>query len=115
MCIRDSFKAVVRDGLVKAVGVEFFNSAVEAQALYKLKQKDWEIWLNKICAMCEADQRNCYAEVALNAVTDECVIEAYDVKDRLAPRSIRPKIWRTCAVSCQKLKAERCTCAFPRM
>ena len=85
------FKAVVRDGLVKAVGVEFFNSAVEAQALYKLKQKDWEIWLNKICAMCEADQRNCYAEVALNAVTDECVIEAYDVKDRLCTEIDTPE------------------------
>ena len=85
------FKAVVRDGLVKAVGVEFFNSAVEAQALYKLKQKDWEIWLNKICAMCEADQRNCYAEVALNAVTDECIIEAYDVKDRLCTEIDTPE------------------------
>ena len=29
------FKAVVEDGLVKKVGVEFFNNAVEAQALYQ--------------------------------------------------------------------------------
>lgn len=85
------FKAVVRDGLVKAVGVEFFNSAMEAQALYKLKQKDWKIWLDKICQMCEGDQRNCYAEVALNAVTDACSIEAYDVKDRLCTEIDTPE------------------------
>lgn len=77
------FKAVVKDGYVKAVGIEYFDSAMEAQALYKLKIEDWKIWLDKICEFCENNNRKCYAEVALNQITDKCYIEAYDVYDRL--------------------------------
>ena len=77
------FKAVVVNGEVKKVGVEFFDSAMEAQALYKLNRKQWQLWLDQIVAFCENDQRKCYAEVALNTITDACVIQAYDVKDRL--------------------------------
>ena len=49
------FKAVVSDGEVKAVGIEFFDSAMEAQALYKLNKEDWMVWLNKIIEFCEID------------------------------------------------------------
>ena len=35
------FKAVVHDGRVEKVGIEFFTDAVEAQALYKLNKADW--------------------------------------------------------------------------
>lgn len=79
------FKAVVVDGFVKAVGIEFFDSAMEAQALYKLYKRDWKIWLEKICEFCECenDMRKCYAENALNQVSDVCTIYAYDVQDRL--------------------------------
>lgn len=85
------FKAVVRDGEVKAVGIEFFDSAMEAQALYKLNKEDWMVWLNKIIEYCENDKRKCYAEVALNEVTDERHIKAYDVKDRLCTEIDNPK------------------------
>lgn len=77
------FKAVIKDGRVQAVGIEFFDSAMEAQALYKLNKKDWMIWLDKIIEYCENDKRNCYAEVALNEITDKCTIEALDVENRL--------------------------------
>ena len=77
------FKAVIRDGEVKAVGIEFFESAMEAQALYKLNKADWLVWLNKIIEFCESDNRKCYAEVALNEVSADCHIKAYDVKNRL--------------------------------
>ncbi len=77
------FKAVVKDGNVKAVGIEFFDSAMEAQALYKLNSADWNIWLDKICEFCEKDDRKCYAEKALNEITDKIELEAYDVKERL--------------------------------
>lgn len=77
------FKAVVRDGEVKKVGIEYFDSAMEAQALYKLNKKDWNIWLDKITEYCESGKRNCYAEAALNEITDQCHIKALDVKDRL--------------------------------
>lgn len=77
------FKAVVKDGQIKAVGIEFFDSVMEAQALYKLNKEDWKIWLNKICEYCENDKRKCYAEVALNEVIDKCNIEACDMRNRL--------------------------------
>ena len=85
------FKAVVKDGEVKAVGIEFFDSAMEAQALYKLNKEDWQIWLNKIIEYCENHKRKCYAEVALNEVTDRCHIKAYDVKDRLCTEIDNPE------------------------
>lgn len=85
------FKAVVKDGEVKAVGIEFFDSAMEAQALYKLNKEDWKIWLDKIIEYCENGKRNCYAEVALNEVTDRCHIKAYDVKDRLCTEIDNPE------------------------
>lgn len=85
------FKAVVRDGEVKAVGIEFFDSAMEAQALYKLNKEDWMVWLNKIIEFCENDKRKCYAEVALNEVTSECHIKAFDVKDRLCTEIDNPE------------------------
>ena len=48
------FKAVVKEGKVQKVGIEFFDDAMEAQALYHLKKDDWKIWLNKICEFCES-------------------------------------------------------------
>ena len=77
------FKAVVKEGKVRAVGVEFFDSAMEAQALYHLRREDWRIWLDKISEYCETGRRQVYAEKALNDVTDRCEIYALDVKDRL--------------------------------
>lgn len=77
------FKAVVYNGYVQKVGVEFFDSAMEAQAMYKLKRDDWKIWLDQICMYCENERRNCYAEVALNDICSECHIVALDVQDRL--------------------------------
>lgn len=85
------FKAVVKDGEVKAVGIEFFDSAMEAQALYKMNKEDWMVWLNKIIEYCENGKRNCYAEVALNKVTDKCHIKAFDVKDRLCTEIDNPE------------------------
>ena len=85
------FKAVVQDGMVKAVGVEFFQSAMEAQALYKLNKDDWNLWLNKICEFCESDNRKCYAEAALNQITDVCKIHAYDVRNRLCAEIDTPE------------------------
>ena len=77
------FKAVVKNGLISKVGIEFFNEAVAAQALYKLKKADWEVWLAEIESFCEAGNAKCYAENALNAVSDRCRILPLDVKDQL--------------------------------
>lgn len=77
------FKAVVREGRVYAIGVEFFDEAMEAQALYKINREEWNKWLGKIEEFCETDKRNCYAEVAFNQISNNCVIYAFDVKDML--------------------------------
>ena len=85
------FKAVVHNGRVEKVGIEFFTDAMEAQALYKLNREDWSVWLEEICRFCESDRRNCYAEVALNEVTDRCRILAYDVQNRLCTEIDTPE------------------------
>ena len=77
------FKAVVRDNKVLKVGVEFFDGAVAAQALYKLNKKDWKAWLDSIRAFCEAGNRKVYAENALNALEGAAGIEPLDVGDLL--------------------------------
>ena len=87
------FKAVIDNGLVKKIGVEFFENAMEAQALYKLNSNDWKIWLDKIIEFCETDKRKCYAEVAFNQISDNCSIYAYDVQDRLCAEIDTPEDW----------------------
>ena len=77
------FKAVVKNNRVLKVGVEFFNDAYEAQALYKLKEEDWNVWLDKIIEFCETGNTDVYAEKALNEITDMIHIYPLDVKDLL--------------------------------
>ena len=77
------FKAVIKDGKVAKVGIEFFEDAMAAQPLYKLLRKDWKVWLDRIIAFCENENRKCYAENALNEVSDQCSILPLDFKDQL--------------------------------
>lgn len=85
------FKAVIKDGKVVKVGVEFFDNAMEAQALYKLTKKDCKIWLDKIEEYCENGNRNCYAEKAFNEVSDKMNVAALDVKDELCAEIDNPE------------------------
>ena len=85
------FKAVIRDGFVQKVGINFFDDAMEAQALYKLKCEDWKLWLDKIIEFCENGNRKCYAENALNELDGACNIAAFDVKDRLCSEIDNPE------------------------
>ncbi len=85
------FKAVVHDGMVEKVGVEFFNDAMEAQAIYKINKDSWNIWLNKIAEFCENDNRKVYAEKALNDLNGACNIHALDVKNRLCAEIDTPE------------------------
>ncbi len=77
------FKAVIQDGYITKVGIEFFNDALAAQPLYKLNQKDWKVWLARIRFFCENQNTGCYAENAFNEVSDACRIRPLDVGDRL--------------------------------
>ncbi len=73
------FKAVLSDGNIVRIGVDFFAGAVTAQPLYKLKQKDWLSWLEQICIFCKNGDTKCYAENALNKILNELELKAYDV------------------------------------
>ena len=77
------FKAVISDGTIKKVGIEFFTDAMAAQPLYKLEKKDWLVWLERITQFCDSDNRKCYAENAFNEVSDFCVINPLDVEGAL--------------------------------
>ena len=85
------FKAVIHDGRVEKVGVEFFEDAMEAQAMYKLCAQDWNVWLDEIENFCQSGNRKCYAEVAFNQISDRCVVYAYDVQDRLCAEIDNPE------------------------
>lgn len=77
------FKAVVRDGRVCAIGVEFFDGAMAAQPLYMLQQREWFVWLAEIDVFVRCGDTGCYAENALNRVSEQCYIRAFDVQNRL--------------------------------
>lgn len=77
------FKAVVNDGRISAVGIEFFENALAAQPLYKLKKEDWEEWLKNIERFCESKNTSVYAENAFNEVSDKCKIVPLDVRNAL--------------------------------
>ena len=85
------FKAVVKDGKIEKVGIDFFADAVAAQPLYKVKKEDWLVWLGAIEEYCEADNRKCYAENAFNEVSDKCRIYPCDVKDMLCAEIDTPE------------------------
>jgi len=75
------FKAVVRDGKVVKVGVDFFNDALAAQPLYKLLKDDWAKWMERIAAFCEAGNTRVYAENALNEIFPALNVRAYPYED----------------------------------
>ena len=85
------FKARVAGGKVMAVGVDIFDSAVEAQALYKLKRSDWKVWLDRIIEFCENGNTKVYAENALNSLNGAANIFALDVRDLLCAEVDNPE------------------------
>ena len=84
------FKAVVREGKVEKIGIDFFEHAVAAQPLYKLKAKDWQLWLDEISSFCTNGQVKCYAEDAFNHVGYKLDIKPLDVKDMLCSEIDNP-------------------------
>lgn len=85
------FKAVIKDGRIEKVGIEFFDNAMAAQPLYKLLKEDWLVWLESIERFCENDDRKCYAENAFNQVSDRCRIYPVDVRDMLCAEIDTPQ------------------------
>ena len=85
------FKAVIKDGMVQKVGIEFFENAVEAQALYHLRREDWLVWLGKITEFCISGKTDVYAENALNALNGAANIFALDVRELLCAEIDNPE------------------------
>ena len=85
------FKAQVVGGKVIKVGVDVYNDAMEAQALYKLLKNDWKIWLDKIVEFCENDKLTVYAENALNELNGAANIHAMDVQNSLCSEIDNPE------------------------
>ena len=85
------FKAVIEDGKITKVGIEFFDHALAAQPLYKLTRADWQVWLDAICAFCEAGDRKCYAENAFNQVSGSMNLLPLDVGDLLCSEVDNPE------------------------
>lgn len=77
------FKAVVKDGRIEKVGIEFFDSALTAQPLYKISAEDWRTWLDEIINFCERGVVKCYAENAFNEISARCNLKPLDVRDML--------------------------------
>ena len=77
------FKAVIQNGFIAKVGIEFFNEAVAAQPLYKILKKDWIVWLNSIVSYCENGNVKCYAENAFNEISGQCELLPLDIKNQL--------------------------------
>jgi phosphoenolpyruvate phosphomutase len=85
------FKAQIKDDMVMKVGIDIFDDAMEAQALYHLKKDDWRIWLDKIVEFCEAGNTGVYAENALNDLCGAANIHALDVGDLLCSEIDNPE------------------------
>ena len=88
---KKDFKAVIADGLVSAIGIEFFSEAVASQPLYKLNKKDWLIWLSEIESFVLRGEKGCYAENAFNSVSRRCSVYPFDVKERLCAEIDTPE------------------------
>lgn len=66
------FKARIQDGLVKEIGVRIFGpSARFCPPCYKILKIDFERWLDKIEEFIKENKINCYAEDALNVITND--------------------------------------------
>ena len=73
------FKAVIEDGRITKIGVEFFDRAAAAWPLYMLKKRDWDVWLEQIVFCCERGDVKCYAEKAFNEISDACSVFPMDI------------------------------------
>ncbi|MBE6583662.1 MAG: phosphoenolpyruvate mutase [Ruminococcaceae bacterium] len=85
------FKAVIHNGRIDKVGIEFFTDVMAAQPLYKLRADDFKVWLDEMVRFCESDNRRCYAENAFNEVSDKCKIIPLDFADALCAEIDTPE------------------------
>ena len=106
------FKAVIKDGEIKKVGIEFFDDALAAQPLYRFTKEDWETWLDAIVKYCEAGNTGCYAENAFNEVSDNMHVIPFDVKDGLCGEVDNPEDLAVMSEKLEQVKAKKVYVCF---
>ena len=100
------FKAVVSEGRIQKIGIEFFDNAVSAQPLYKLLKKDWELWLDEIESFCEKGDITCYSENAFNCISSECLIYPFDIKNALCREIDTPEDREVISSALEKISSK---------
>lgn len=106
------FKAQVKDGMVMKVGVDIFNDAMEAQALYKLNKDDWMVWLDKIIEFCESGNTKVYAENALNELNGAARIAALDIQNLLCAEVDNPEDLAVVSVKLKEVESRTVYMSF---
>jgi choline kinase len=70
------FKAVIHNGLIKKIGVEFFgDNAFFCAPIYKFSRAGFARWLLEIDSFVTDGRVTCYAEDAFNNIADEVGLE----------------------------------------
>ena len=77
------FKAVVKDGKILQIGIDFFEDVVAAQPLYVLKSALWGAWKKKLNEFHQSGNLKCYAENALNQILNDNFLYPFDYGERL--------------------------------
>ena len=80
---KKDFKAVIKNNKINKIGVEYFENAVAAEAMYYIKKEDFKIWIDKIIEFVNLNKVNVYAENAFNELNGAIDLYPLDVKDLL--------------------------------
>lgn len=78
------FKAVIKDGRVVKIGVEFYGENTFACfPMYKFSEKDFLIWLNEIEKYVKRGKVNIYSEDVLNTILHRVLLYPLYFSDKL--------------------------------
>ncbi len=85
------FKAVIKDGRIREIGINCFESALAAQPLYRFLEADFALWMESIAEFVEQGEVKCYAENALNRKTGDILLCPLDAGDKLCSEIDTPE------------------------
>ncbi|MDO4862904.1 MAG: phosphoenolpyruvate mutase [Ruminococcus sp.] len=109
------FKAVISGDTVRAVGIDFTKNAAAAMPLYRLTDADRRTWLTQIGSYCrsgDSQKLRCYAENALNEVSDKCSIRPVDFTGLLCAEIDTPDDLAAVSAELACLKSRRVYMCF---
>lgn len=77
------FKAIIENGRVSRIGVEFSgDNAFQSMPLYKFSKQDFLYWLEEIGKFIEMGNTKNYAEDVFNMISDKVILHPLYFKDR---------------------------------